>query len=180
MNYLVLIDMQHDFVDGSLRNEEAIRKIPAIVNKIKNFVSDGITGHIMVTKDTHGKDYLGTLEGKNLPVVHCIKDSLGWELCLEVEEALRNKNVGFFYKPTFGSTEMAEYFKQNIRHDDTIEICGFCTDICVISNALLLRAACPNTPITVDASCCAGVTVEKHRAALEVMKSCQITVINED
>ena len=89
MNYLVLIDMQHDFVDGSLRNEEAIRKIPAIVNKIKNFVSDGITGHIMVTKDTHGKDYLGTLEGKNLPVVHCIKDSLGWELCLEVEEALR-------------------------------------------------------------------------------------------
>lgn len=180
MKYLVVIDAQKDFVNGALRNEEAIRTLPKLVEKIRQFNTNGEDpGLIICTKDTHGPYYLDTLEGKNLPIEHCIDGTEGWKLCDQVREVLESKHFMFVYKPTFGSVKLLNFASENIKPEDSIEIVGYCTDICVISNALLLRAACPNTPITVDASCCAGVTVEKHKAALEVMKSCQIQVENE-
>lgn len=181
MKYLVVVDAQEDFVRGALKNDEALRKLPNLVEKIRQFnTNDEDPGMIICTKDTHNPHYLNTLEGKNLPVEHCIDGTAGWKLCKEIREALESKHFMYIYKPTFGSVKLLNFALENIKPEDSVEIAGYCTDICVVSNALLLRAACPNTPITVDASCCAGVTVEKHRAALETMKSCQITVINED
>lgn len=197
---LVLIDIQNDFIDGALKNDDAQKAIPNIVDKILH----GDYTEIIATYDSHRMDdsgkwgvgYNDSLEGQLLPVPHCIEGSDGWEMNDEVMSAIRtmqNKGVKFtpILKPTFGSilslpkTVRGDWaFTENILLLDdagvySVDICGFCTDICVVSNALILRATLPNVPITVDARCCAGVTPEKHKAALEVMKSCMIDIINE-
>ena len=181
---LIVVDCQNDFITGSLRNEEAIKAIPNIVNKINEFNGD----LILVTMDTHGENYLKTNEGIKLPVEHCIKGTNGWELNEDVKKAInraegRNKGnrVVYFEKPTFGSNALAEFLNtaeicKNGELD--IEIIGFCTDICVVSNALLIKAATYNRAnITVDSSCCAGVTPETHNAAISTMTMCQINII---
>ena len=167
MKILVVVDMQKDFVDGSLGSKEAI----AIVDNVKNKIS-GFDGKVFFTRDTHQENYMDTFEGKNLPVRHCIENSPGWEICDELKGFCDNAVV--IDKPTFGFTDWASVIGEQ---PESIDICGLCTDICVISNALILRAIYPEVPMTADSSCCAGVTPEKHEAALNVMESCQIRVI---
>ena len=172
---LIVVDMQKDFVDGALGTKEAVAIVPNVVSKIKNF-----DGDIIVTYDTHFENYMETSEGKNLPVSHCIKDTDGWELDRNVEEALEGKDYIAVEKPTFGSLDLPEILSENYDENDiSIELIGLCTDICVVSNAIILKAAFYETPISVDASCCAGVTPESHKAALATMKMCQINVVNE-
>ena len=172
---LIVVDMQKDFVDGALGTKEAAAIVPNVVSKIKNF-----DGDIIVTYDTHFENYMETSEGKNLPVSHCIKDTDGWELDRNVEEALEGKDYIAVEKPTFGSLDLPEILSENYdEYDISIELIGLCTDICVVSNAIILKAAFYETPISVDASCCAGVTPESHKAALATMKMCQINVVNE-
>lgn len=171
MKALIVIDMQKDFIDGALGTEEAVKIVPKVVEKIKDF-----PGAVFATRDTHGENYLETSEGKNLPVPHCIEGSDGWQIEPEIEKLIRTTP---FDKPTFGSVDLMEYMTlMNKRTPlEEIELVGLCTDICVISNAMLLKAAMPEVKITVDSSCCAGVTVESHLNALEAMKMCQINVI---
>lgn len=167
---LVVVDMQKDFVDGALGTKEAQEIVDNVVNKIKNAKECG--KDIVFTKDTHYQDYLMTQEGRKLPVAHCIKGTEGWELV----DALKELSQGYevLEKPTFGSTALAHLVGKN--QYEEIELIGLCTDICVISNAMLLKAALPEARISVDASCCAGVTVQSHKNALETMKMCQIEV----
>lgn len=181
---LVVIDAQVDFITGALRNEEAIKAVPNIVNKIKNFNGD----YIFVTLDTHEDNYLETNEGKKLPVKHCVRNTDGWKLDFSIQSALdeaekmRNIHVLYFQKPTFGSESMADSVNLDEAFEGNLEIeyVGFCTDICVVSNVLMEKALLyDRAEITVDASCCAGVTPESHKAALTTMKMCQINVINE-
>lgn len=179
-NILVVIDCQNDFITGSLRNDEAIKKVPNIVKKIRNFTGDCI----FVTYDTHQDNYLETPEGKKLPVVHCVKDTEGWDLepnikAALVDASLRNINVVYIEKPTFGTFNLVDEIKKKTLWSDTnIEFVGFCTDICVVSNVLITKAAFYNTAnIVVDSNCCAGVTLESHEAALTTMRMCQIDVI---
>ena len=170
---LIVVDMQKDFVDGALGTAEAAAIVPNVVRKIEDF-----DGDIVVTYDTHSDGYMETAEGKSLPVPHCIKGTAGWCLDARVGAAVEKKGYTAIEKPTFGSVTLAEYIRET--YDPAaleIELCGLCTDICVVSNALLLKANFTETPIQVDASCCAGVTVESHRAALLTMKMCQVTVI---
>lgn len=183
-NILVIVDAQNDFIDGALGSEEAKSRIANISNKIKSF-TDGI---IITTQDTHQENYLETKEGKALPVAHCIQYSHGWGINLEVAtsivaKAATDPSVSYdsVTKPTFGSTELMEKIASYAGSEEfNITFVGFCTDICVVSNALLTKAAFyEKANVYVDASCCAGVTPEKHNAALEVMKSCQIIVENE-
>ncbi len=173
---LIVIDMQKDFVDGALGSAEAMKIVPRAANLIHNFDGD----ELFVTYDTHGADYADTLEGKKLPVPHCIKGTDGHALQADIAKALENKPHTDVLKYTFGTFELADILKKKYPNEAFEITCvGLCTDICVISNVLILRAAFPNAVITVDASACAGVTVEKHKAALEAMKSCQIDVIGE-
>lgn len=172
---LVVVDMQNDFIDGSLGTPEAVAIVPNVVEKIKNW-----DGKIISTLDTHKENYLETREGKNLPVEHCIENTDGHRMYSKVFEALCDNiaaDFGTLTKRTFGSTALPEL----IRGDDIdyIELIGLCTDICVVSNALLLKANYPEMHIAVDASCCAGVTPESHKAALLTMKMCQIDIIGE-
>ncbi len=172
---LIVIDMQNDFIDGSLGTKEAQAIVPAVVEKIREF-----DGTVLFTRDTHGEDYLQTAEGKKLPVAHCIKGTMGWELQEEIDMLRAEKNAAVFDKQTFGSKDLAEYISKNIQNSgsiDSIILCGLCTDICVISNALLLKAYMPEVPIEVDSTCCAGVTVESHKNALEAMAMCQIEIV---
>lgn len=170
---LVVVDIQNDFVDGALGTPEAVSIIDNAAEKIKNF-----DGDVFVTYDTHYENYMDTLEGKKLPVPHCIKGTKGWKLNPKIADALSGKNYKSVEKLTFGSVELPELIKEVIG-DDTAEITliGLCTDICVVSNALLLKANLLDCEIFVDASCCAGVSPETHNAALETMKCCQINVI---
>lgn len=168
MKYLIVVDMQNDFITGSLGSELAKAIVPSVVNKVKNF-----DGKIIFTRDTHFSDYMSTQEGKNLPVLHCIKDSNGWELC---EELKPYANI-IVDKITFGSIELPKLLESYNEPIEKIELCGLCTDICVISNAFLLKAAFPEVPLTVDSACCAGVTVESHNNALNAMKAIQIEII---
>lgn len=169
---LVVVDMQKDFVDGALGTKEALGIVDNVVNKINNH-----DGDIIVTYDTHGEDYMNTSEGKNLPVPHCIEGSEGWNLDAKVEAALSTREYTPIKKPTFGSVDLPQYIEENYTVEDIeIELIGLCTDICVVSNALLLKANFTETPISVDATCCAGVTPATHNAALETMKMCQIKV----
>lgn len=172
---LIVVDMQKDFVDGALGTAEAVAIVENVVSKIENF-----DGDIIATYDTHPDNYMDTQEGKNLPVPHCIKDSDGWKLDSKVQTVLDKKGFVAIEKPTFGSVDLPEYIKSNYNPDEIeIELIGLCTDICVVSNALLLKANFIETKISVDASCCAGVTVDSHNAALLTMKMCQINVIGE-
>ncbi len=171
---LAVIDMQVDFVNGSLGTEEAEGIVSAVADKILNW-----KGPVYATRDTHETDYLETQEGRNLPVAHCIRSTPGWEIVPEVAEALKEKNAIIIDKPTFGSLILAEQLKElNQKEPISIELVGLCTDICVVSNALLLKANMPETAISVDASCCAGVTPASHQEALDTMRSCQIEVRN--
>lgn len=173
---LVVVDMQNDFIDGSLGTKEAVAIVPQVVNKIKQYRREG--SPIIVTMDTHSDDYLSTQEGKHLPVSHCIKDSEGWKLNPEVLSALEDKQLKTYEKPTFGSTEFSHDLSSGMYDDiTTMEFVGLCTDICVISNVLLAKAHLLDTTIQVDASCCAGVTPESHENALKAMEMCQIDVI---
>lgn len=166
---LVVIDMQKDFVDGSLGTPEAEAMVPKLVEKIARERKQGTD--LIFTKDTHEENYLDTQEGKKLPVRHCIRGTEGWRLIPELEEY----DSKALEKPTFGSVKLPSLLEEA----DIIEVVGLCTDICVISNALLLKAHYPEKQIQVDASCCAGVTPESHQNALGAMKMCQIDIINE-
>ena len=161
---LVVIDMQNDFIDAALGTKEALAIVEPVKEKIRSYPKEDI----IATMDTQ--------EGKYLPVPHCIRGTEGWRIRADIAELLKDAKI--FEKPTFGSIELAEYLKSLSEAEDIeLELIGLCTDICVVSNALLLKAAMPEVKITVDSSCCAGVTVEKHLAALDTMRSCQIQII---
>ena len=169
---LVVVDIQNDFVDGALGTAEAKAIVDNAATKIKDF-----EGEIFVTFDTHFLNYAETLEGKKLPVPHCVKGTVGWELNETIAEALRQKEYISVEKLTFGSTELPNLVRKTVGDEDfDITLIGLCTDICVVSNALILKSNFPEKEIYVDASCCAGVTVETHNAALNTMKMCQINI----
>ncbi len=173
---LVVVDMQNDFITGSLGTKEAEAIVNNVKNKIKVYREN--QDEVVYTRDTHGPNYLETMEGSNLPVVHCIEGTWGWELEAHIEKT-RLLGDKVFDKKTFGSTQLGAYIASRFEEDNTLEIelVGLCTDICVISNALLIKAYCPEIQISVAASCCAGVTVDSHKNALEAMKMCQIKII---
>ncbi len=174
-NILVVVDIQKDFVNGALGTQEAVGIIENAVSKIKEF-----DGDIYVTYDTHFENYMFTSEGAKLPVPHCIKGTQGWELDENIASALKDRKYTPVEKLTFGSVELPKLIKENVGDEDfNVILIGLCTDICVVSNALILKANFPEKEITVDASCCAGVTIESHNAALTTMKMCQINVIGE-
>ena len=184
-NMLLVIDTQNDFIDGVLGSEQAVDTVPNIVKKIEEF-NNGI---IITTQDTHYDDYMSTPEGKLLPVPHCISGTEGWMINSDIQDAINSRlsiegiSTVNVKKPTFGSISLANIVDSYVRsteEDINIEICGFCTDICVVSNAMLIKTLLYDlnrVNISVLKDCCAGVTPEKHDAALEVMKSCQINVI---
>ena len=170
---LIVVDMQNDFVDGALGTPEAAGIVPGVVKKIREFDGD----ELFVTYDTHYDNYLHTLEGQKLPVPHCIDGTYGHELNKDVKEALAGKKYRDVIKAGFGSFSISRNLKELYPDEEMeVELIGLCTDVCVVSNALIMRAAFPNAKITVDASCCAGITPENHVAALTTMKSCQIDI----
>ncbi|MBO5652388.1 MAG: cysteine hydrolase [Selenomonas sp.] len=168
---IVVVDMQNDFINGSLGTKEAQEMLPRLKNKLQQAADSG-SAELIFTMDTHGENYLSTQEGKNLPIEHCIKGSHGWEITPELQDFVRQAKA-VVEKPTFGSLALPKL----LGDADEIELVGLCTDICVISNALLIKAAYPEVQISVDANCCAGVTPESHRNALAAMKMCQIKVL---
>ena len=175
---LVVVDMQTDFVDGALGTPEAVAILPAVADRIKAYAADP-DGAILVTYDTHTEAYMETSEGKHLPVPHCIKGTAGWALHPTVAAVLEGVTYTPVEKPTFGSVERPALVGEIAAGEDfSVELIGLCTDICVVSNTLLLKAHYPEAPISVDAACCAGVTPESHEAALTTMKMCQIEVKN--
>jgi len=174
-HFLIVVDMQNDFITGSLGTAEAQAIVGAAAEKIRTF-----DGAIFVTFDTHGPDYLNTAEGKKLPVEHCIRGTGGWDLDPAVAAALEGRDFTPVEKPTFGSVRLPALLAEAAGEEDfSIELIGLCIDICVVSNTLLLKAHFPEKEIAVDASCCAGVTPEAHRAALDTMRSCQIDILGE-
>ena len=164
---LIVVDMQNDFIDGALGTKEAQGIVENVKKKIEEYQKSG--EQIIFTRDTHTENYLETSEGKNLPVEHCMEGTSGWQ----IRDGLEVEGAQYVNKPTFGYTQWNKFNFENI------ELVGLCTDICVISNAMILKAIFPEIDITVDASCCAGVTPESHKNALEAMKMCQIKVIGE-
>lgn len=162
---LIVIDMQNDFIDMALGTKEAVAIVPAVKEKIERYKKEG--GEIIYTRDTHGEDYMQTAEGKKLPVPHCIKGTKGWEIA----EGLYTEGARIIDKPNFGWPNWKEEALEDV------ELIGLCTDICVVSNALIIKAAFPEIAVRVDSACCAGVTPESHEAALTTMKMCQIDVI---
>lgn len=172
MNYLIVVDMQVDFVSGALGSSEALGIVGRVAEKIRAF-----DGRVLFTRDTHEEDYLSTQEGKNLPVPHCIRGTEGWQIVSELTGFVQT----VIDKPSFGSEALVALLKQESEREkiESITLIGLCTDICVISNALLIKAALPEVPVIVDAACCAGVTVQSHQNALAAMKMCQIAVENE-
>ena len=168
---LIVVDMQNDFIDGALGTKEAVAIVPKVEDKIRNF-----DGEVFFTRDTHEIWYLETQEGKNLPVPHCIRGTEGWQIRKELDALRKTEPID---KETFGSTDLAADLLA--LHEDeeisSITLVGLCTDICVISNALLIKATLPEVPIYVDAACCAGVTPESHENALKAMEACQIKVM---
>ena len=172
-NLLIVVDMQNDFIDGALGTKEAVEIVPAVVEKIKNF-----EGKVIFTRDTHFENYMETQEGRNLPVKHCIKDTFGWEIRKEIDDLRKEDAID---KITFGSSELGGMLVELNKEEEigSITLIGLCTDICVISNAMIAKAFLPEVEVKVDAGCCAGVTVESHKNALNAMKMCQIKVENE-
>lgn len=172
MKILIVVDMQRDFIDGVLGTLEAQAIVPNVKAKIDDALQRGDV--VIYTRDTHFDEYLNTQEGKHLPVPHCINKTHGWEIA----DGLYRQGCMVVDKYTFGSTWLPQYIVSNYRHTmDSIELIGLCTDICVISNAMILKANFPEIPIIVDSSCCAGVTPESHRNALNAMKMCQIDIV---
>ncbi|MBQ9250682.1 MAG: cysteine hydrolase [Oscillospiraceae bacterium] len=175
---LLVIDMQTDFVDGALGTAEAVRIVPAVAARIDEAIARG--EQIYFTRDTHQANYLDTQEGRKLPVVHCVQGTPGWEIVPQLKDYAQGRTV--VDKPSFGSTRLAELLaeaneKEPIRQ---VTLIGLCTDICVISNALLVKAQLPEVPILVDAACCAGVTPASHQNALAAMQACQIDIVHND
>ncbi len=168
MKYLIVVDMQNDFITGSLGSAQA----QAIVNRVADKVK-GFEGRVIFTRDTHGEEYLSTQEGKKLPVPHCVKNTPGWEICDE----LKPYAASVVDKITFGSVELPSVIDSFGEEIESIELCGLCTDICVISNAMILKAAFPEVKISVDASCSAGVTNQSHDVALDAMRAVQIEIV---
>jgi nicotinamidase-related amidase len=170
MKYLIVVDMQEDFVNGCLGSEAARN----IVGKVEEHIN-GFDGEVIFTMDTHGEDYLSTQEGKNLPVVHCIKNTDGWQIVKQLQPYVKH----FVTKPTFGSVALAQKLCElNVQQKiDSIELVGVCTSICVISNAMLIKAFLPEVPISVKADCCACVSEDSHNAALAAMQTAQINII---
>ena len=166
---LVLVDFQNDFIDGSLGTPEAEAIVPRVIQKLQEYDET----ERVATLDTHFPDYLTTQEGKNLPVMHCQKGSQGWDLRQEAQLPYFRT----FEKSTFGSVELAEFVRDG--GYQAVELVGICTDICVVSNALLIKALAPEVALTVDAACCAGTSPEAHAAALATLKSCQVKILNE-
>lgn len=171
--YLVVVDMQNDFTYGALSNDAAIAIIPKVEKKIREF-----DGTVVFTYDTHFDNYMETQEGRNLPVLHCIEGTDGWKLVEPLEKLRESGNYTCFRKNTFGSVDLAKYLvgENEKKPIDEIEFVGICTDICVISNVLLTKANLPEVKLSVDASCCAGVTPQSHQTALDAMKACQVNV----
>lgn len=167
---LIVIDMQTDFISGALGTKEAEAIVPAVVEKIASF-----DGDVVYTRDTHTEQYLNTAEGKKLPVIHCVKDTQGWQIHPEVLKAGEGKTAAIIDKPTFGSVELGDFAA--VGQYDSIELVGLCTDICVISNALCLKARLWEIPISVWKDCCAGVTPASHENALAAMTMCQIDIL---
>lgn len=170
---LIVVDMQNDFIDGALGTAEAAAIVTNVVRKI-----EGFTGRVLFTRDTHEANYMETQEGQRLPVPHCIKNTPGWEIAPVLRKFCMEAPID---KPTFGSSVLGALLKAADREEriKSVTLIGLCTDICVISNALLVKAFLPEAEIIVDASCCAGVTPESHRNALAAMKVCQVTIENE-
>lgn len=173
MKYLLIVDFQHDFINGSLGTSEAQELVPKVLAYIQNF-----DGELLFTLDTHNEDYLDTQEGRCLPIRHCIKGTKGWHLPDEIEEIRQERALKTFEKSTFGCTKLAEYLKSESVHTkvESLEIIGLCTDICVVSNALLIKSFNPELHIVVNPQLCAGTTPERHNAALQTMASCQIAI----
>ena len=171
---LIVVDVQNDFVTDALRNEEAINKLPNVVATVKKAKANGDT--VWFTRDTHHENYMETQEGKKLPVPHCLMGSKGWEIVDELQSFTKDADTIVFDKPTFGSTSLGV---EIARYPDLKEVTliGYCTDICVVSNALIIKAFNPELKVRVIESCCAGVTVESHNAALKTMESCQVEVV---
>lgn len=172
---LIIVDMQNDFIDGSLGTGEAVSIVPKVAEYIRSF-----DGKVFFTRDTHTADYLQTAEGKKLPVEHCIQNTEGWKLHPQMEALQKELDAPVFDKLTFGSVELARYIsaeQASFGGIESITLCGLCTDICVISNALLFKAFLPEIPIRIVEECCAGVTPESHENALNAMKMCQIEVV---
>ena len=167
---LIVVDMQNDFIDGSLGTKEAQAIVSNVAKKIKEYKD--ADKQVIFTRDTHPENYLETYEGKHLPVTHCVKNTVGWQISDKLDFDIENDIL--IDKPTFGWLNWKDF------GFESVEICGLCTDICVVSNALIIRANYPEIDITVDASCCAGVTPDTHKAALATMKMCQIEVIGEN
>ncbi len=169
--YLIVVDMQNDFVTGALGTAEAQAIVENTVRKVREF-----QGKVLFTQDTHAENYLGTQEGKLLPVKHCVKGTQGWEIIPELADIREQSNFPTFEKNTFGSTDLAQFLLEGYEKGavESVELIGVCTNICVISNALLIKAFMPEVPVLVDATCCAGVTPKAHDAALQTMQSCQI------
>lgn len=179
MKVLIVVDMQNDFITGALGTPEAEKIVPIIREKIDQADEDTF---IVFTRDTHDRNYLFTQEGKYLPVEHCIEGSFGWQIQNSLMITAGSHEYETFDKPTFGGLDMAYFLYDTVQSEgviDSIELCGVCTGICVISNAFLLKAHMPEVPIIVDAAACACITPESHLRALESMKTCQIEVINE-
>lgn len=170
MKILVVVDMQNDFIDGALGTKEAIAIVGNVKRKIEEYKSRGDC--VVFTRDTHYENYMQTQEGSKLPVPHCIKDTHGWQ----ISDKLCTQGCRIIDKPTFGSVELGEYIS-SLENVTAVELVGLCTDICVISNALLIKANQPEIPVSVDSACCAGVTPESHNNALNAMKTCQIDVL---
>ncbi len=170
---LLVIDMQNDFIDGALGTPEAVGIVENVVRKVREFA-----GTVIFTRDTHEDAYMQTQEGRNLPVPHCIRGTHGWEICDALLPYVQGDVID---KVTFGSSELGGILKKMDAEDPvgSITLVGLCTDICVISNAMIAKAFLPEVPVTVDASCCAGVTPESHKNALAAMKMCQIKIENE-
>ena len=172
--FLILVDMQNDFIDGALGTPEAVSIVPKVVNRVQKALEDGEC--VIATLDTHGEDYMETREGRKLPVPHCIRGTEGWRIRPEIMSLLGG--AVFVEKLTFGSTRLPGIVEELSGGGPfSVELCGLCTDICVVSNAMLLKARFPEAEISVRGDCCAGVTPEKHLAALETIASCQIEII---
>lgn len=171
---LIVVDMQNDFIDGALGTPEAVAIVPRVAEKIRAFA-----GRVLFTRDTHTSNYPETQEGRKLPVPHCIRNTPGWEICPDLEPLRQETPID---KATFGSVELGALLQAADRENpiQSVTLVGLCTDICVISNALLVKAFLPEAEVIVDAACCAGVTPQSHRTALEAMKVCQIRVDNLD
>lgn len=176
---LVIVDMQNDFVTGCLGNDMTKAVLPKIVNKLKEHYQE--YDAIYMTRDIHFDNYMETLEGKKLPIPHCLKDGNGkniskelWDVVKELRE--KRRFIKVVDKHTFASKELVDYLSVTCGVNDEIELCGVCTDICVVSNAICLRAELPNTVIKVDGNCCAGTTMDNHNSALVTMASCQIDI----